>query len=58
MIRGQLKGRQYAPADDFFDRALNDLVQYEDFDPAIARAAVQLTRTGKVGPGRAQAAPA
>ena len=50
MIRGQLKGRQYAPPGDFFDRAQNDLVQYEDFDPVIARAAIQLTKTGKVGP--------
>lgn len=50
LIQGKLKGKKSAPAS-FWSQAYSALLSEKDMDPAIARAAIQLVRFGKVRPG-------
>jgi hypothetical protein len=54
LVQGKLAGKTSAP-DDFWQQAFQALVSEKDLDPALARAAVQLVRVGRVGPKTRQA---
>lgn len=53
LIQGKLAGKQDAP-DTFWKQAYQALVSEKDLDPAVARAAIQLVRLGRVGPNTRQ----